>query len=115
MRSRSLVGLAVLVRLAFGLISADAQTMKIATQTSATVKLSKAPAGAPAAANLNIVCQSNGTAVLEFLVATASGGTAPYEFSNLAQLGTAIAFRRVPFLQLSHLTPSRKVSNSASR
>jgi hypothetical protein len=79
--SRSLVGLAVLVCLAFGPVSTDAQTMKIATQTSASVNLPKAPASATAPADLNIVCQPNGTAVLEFLVATASGGTAPYNFS----------------------------------
>src|ERR1035441_3699607 len=69
----SLVGLAVLVCLAFGAGSGDAQTMKIATQTTNPVRPPKPPK-APKHGPLVITCQSSGKAVLEFLVATASGG-----------------------------------------
>jgi hypothetical protein len=67
--------------------------MKIATQTSAKVtlpkftneKTPKAPAGR------SITCQSNGTAGLQFLLATAFGGDAPYKLSATVHSATTDA------------------------
>lgn len=75
--SRSLCCLPVLLSLIFGTVGANAQTMKIVTRTSTQSGAQKVPTNS----NLDITCQSNGTAGLEFLLATASGGTAPYKLS----------------------------------
>lgn len=106
MRSRNFVDLAVLVCLVFGAVSADAQlTAKIAAQTSPSVKARKAPIRAKSVQSLDITCQSHGpqAEAVEFLLATASGGTPPYHFSDVTPAGDSYryskdsVFATVPF------------------
>jgi hypothetical protein len=103
MGSKKIFGLAVLVFLAFGAVSADAQlTAKIAAQTSSSAKPRKTPIRAKSEPKLDIICQSDGTQVVEFLLATASGGTPPYSFSALTpdvpyRWSKGSVFATVPF------------------
>lgn len=80
--SNNLVVLLALVCLALGASGADAQTMKIATQTSAAANLPKALAGgnlAPGA--LSVGCPGPGYVGVAFQIASVSGGTPPYTFT----------------------------------